>query len=81
MFEFEINTIQNNFEVIKEDVNEGKLLLFAEAEVEELLIEARELKRSLKGKVKVDELNILIKQLSQYLSDIQCFIEKECSTL
>lgn len=80
MFEIEINKINNKFENIKEDVNNGKLLLFAEAEVEELLLQAKELKNSLKGKLKVEELNILIKQLNQYLCDIQSLIEKGCST-
>ena len=76
MFEIEINIMNNKFEEIKEDVNNGKLLLFAEAEVEELLIEANELRKSLKGKVEIRELNVLIKQLSQYLCDIQGLIEQ-----
>lgn len=79
MFEIEINIMNNKFEEIKEDVNNGKLLLFAEAEVEELLIEANELRKSLKGKVEIRELNVLIKQLSQYLCDIQGLIEQSYS--
>ena len=42
--EYKIDLINIKFENIKEEVNDGKLLLFAEWEVEDLLIEAKELK-------------------------------------
>ena len=78
MFEFRIEAINKKFEDIKQEVNNGKLLLFAEWEVEELLIETKELKSFIDVE-KHHELNVLIKQLSQYLCDIQCLIENHCS--
>ena len=79
--EYKIDLISHKFENIKEEVNDGKLLLFAEWEVEDLLIEAKELKNDLKFEHEMKKLNTLIKQLTQYLSDIQSLIEKECSAL
>ena len=79
--EYKIDLINHKFENLKEEVNNGKLLLFAEWEVEDLLIEAKELKSNLKFEHEIKKLNALIKQLTQYLSDIQSLIEKECSTL
>ena len=43
MLEYKINTINHKFEDIKEEVNSGKILLYAEWEIEDLLLEANEL--------------------------------------
>ncbi len=80
MFEYRIDFINHKFENVKEEVNNGKLLLFAEWEVEELLIEAKALKKDVKFEHEINKLNSLITQLNQYLCDIQSLIEKNCST-
>ena len=80
MFEFRINAINNKFENIKEEINNGKLLVYAKWEIEDLIDEARELKSLVQTNESVEELNTLLKQLNQYLYDIQSLIEKECST-
>lgn len=81
MFEFKIDTINKKFEDIKEDVNNGKLLLHAEWEVEDLIIEAKELKPLIKGEQANQELNALINKLNQYLYDVQSLIENASNTL
>ena len=80
MFEFRVNAINYKFENLKEEVNNGKLLLYAEWEAEDLLNEAIELSTLVKTHESVDELGALITQLKRYLYDIQGLIEKEYST-
>ena len=79
--EYKIDNINCEFENIKEEVNNGKLLLFAEWEVEKLLIDAKELKKSVKFEHEMKKLNSLITQLEQYLNDVQCLIDNNCSSL
>ena len=81
MFEFRIETINKKFEDIKEEVNNGKLLLYAKLEVEDLIIEAKELKTLIKGELANNKLDILINQLKQYLCDIQGLIEQNTNIL
>ena len=75
----EINKLFTRFEDIKEDYNKGQILLIIERKTEDLLLEAISLKRTIKTPEETEEINILVKQLSQYLYDIQGLIEKECS--
>ena len=77
MFEFRINAINHKFENVKEAVETGDLLLFAEWEIEDLLMEAQELKNFITDNKSLKELSALINQLNQYLYDIQGLIEKE----
>ena len=81
MFEFRIETINKKFEDIKEEANNGELLLFTEWKVEDLIIEAKELLPLIKGAQASEELNALINQLKQYLCDIQGLIEEDSKTL
>lgn len=78
MFEFRIDTINNKFENIKYEVNNGKLLVFAKWEVEDLLDEAKELKTLIQ--TNIEELDALINQLVRYIDDIQDLLDKNCST-
>lgn len=75
----EINKLFARFEDIKEDYNKGQILLIIERKTEDLLLEAISLKRTIKTPEETEEINILVKQLGQYLYDIQGLIEKECS--
>lgn len=81
MLEYKISTINHKFEDIKEEVNSGKILLYAEWEIEDLLLEANELIPLIESEQAHEELEALINQLKQYLCDIQSLIEKDCSTL
>ncbi len=81
MIKTKIDEINDKFEDIKEEVCLGKPLLFAEWEVEELLSETVKLTLLEKNKFVIDQLRILIKQLKQYLYDIQGQIEQETSKL
>ena len=78
MFEFKIDAINNKFENIKEEVNNGKLLVYAKWEVEDLLDEAKEIKTMIQ--TKFEELDALINQLVRYIDDIQDLLDKNCST-
>lgn len=78
MFEFKIDAINNKFENIKEEVNNGKLLVYAKWEVEDLLDEAKELKTLIQ--TNIEELDALINQLVRYIDDIQDLLDKNCST-
>ena len=80
MFEYKINTINHKFENVKEEVNNGKLLVFAKWEVEDLLDEAIELKLYIETHQAKQDLDALIKQLEQYLCEVEEFLSKDCST-
>lgn len=80
MFEYRIDTINHKFENIKDEVNNGKLLVYAKWEVEDLLDEANELKSLFETEEGILNLNALINQLNQYLANIQDLLDKNCST-
>ena len=80
MFEYKINTINHKFENVKEEVNNGKLLIFAAFEIEKLLNEAMELENAIETNEAKQELKALIKQLNQYYSEIEDMLSDNCSS-
>ena len=80
MLEFRIDVINKKFEDLKEEVNNGKLLTFAQWEIEDLIMETEELLSLMESSEKTDDAKALLKQLNQYQYDIESLIEKDCST-
>ena len=80
MFEFRIEVLNKKFEDTKEEVNNGKLLVYAKWEVEDLLEEAKELKSLIETEQGLQDINALINQLTQYINELEDFISKDCST-
>lgn len=80
MLEFRIDVINKKFEDLKEEVNNGKLLTFAQWEIEDLIMETEELLSLMESSEKTDDAKALLKQLNQYQHDIESLIEKDCAT-
>lgn len=80
MLEFRIDVINKKFEDLKEEVNNGKLLTFAQWEIEDLIMETEELLSLMESSEKTDDAKALLKQLNQYHVDIESLIEKDCAT-
>lgn len=80
MLEFRIDVINKKFEDLKEEVNNGKLLTFAQWEIEDLIMETEELLSLMESSEKTDDAKALLKQLNQYYVDIESLIEKDCAT-
>lgn len=84
----ENQTIENlyiQFEDIKEEVNQGKLPLFAQFDTETLLDVVRRIRAEYviahANEELIEELDVLINQLNQYLNDLQSLIESETHSI
>ena len=80
-----VRSLYKQFESIKEEVNKGKLPLFAQFDAETLLEAVKRIQAeyfiAIADKELIEELDILVNQLSQYLDDLQSLIESETHSI
>ena len=80
-----IHGLNNTFEQIKENVNNGQLPVFAKMQTEDLLTAAKEIKKEYalpSGNAEyVKEINIIIKQLTNYINELNDFLNVDIDTI